>query len=297
MFFLPLAILAYLLNSIAITIDKFLLVNTALDPLIYIFYFSVLSFFAIFAIPFIQIPSQQVVILGSIATLCWTLAAFFMFTALKIGRVQRVIPIIGSLTTLVLLILAQHNHAIQNNQLIAIILMIAGLIFLTIGDWGGSFIKKELLLLIGSSIFFAFSYYLLSVAFAISSFLPVLVYSRLILIPVCLILLLVPITRQKIIPKISFKKGPVNKTSLIFILGQSCAGISELLLIFSISLANPAIVNSLQGTKYIFLLIFSLILGKRFPNIFMTKLSKLLLAGQIIGIGLIGIGFYLLAFT
>ncbi len=185
MFFLPLAILAYLLNSIAITIDKFLLVNTALDPLIYIFYFSVLSFFAIFAIPFIQIPSQQVVILGSIATLCWTLAAFFMFTALKIGRVQRVIPIIGSLTTLVLLILAQHNHAIQNNQLIAIILMIAGLIFLTIGDWGGSFIKKELLLLIGSSIFFAFSYYLLSVAFAISSFLPVLVYSRLILIPVC----------------------------------------------------------------------------------------------------------------
>ncbi len=297
MSFLPLAILAYLLNSIAVTIDKFLLSSTMLDPLLYIFYFSLLSFFALLPIPFINTPTLQVIILGSTATICWTLAAFFMFMALKIGRVQRVIPIIGSLTTLVLLILAQHTHAIQNNQIIAVILMIAGLIFLTIGDWGGNFIKKELLLLIGSSTLFAFSYYFLSFAFALASFLPVLVYSRIILIPVCLILLLLPITRKKIIPKISIKKRPINKTSLIFILGQCCAGVSELLLTFSISLANPAIVNSLQGTKYIFLLIFSLTLSKRFPNIFSNRVSKQFLIGQITGIALIGIGLYLLAFA
>lgn len=296
MSFLPLTILAYLLNSAAVTIDKFLLVNTILDPLIYIFYFSLISSFAIFAIPFMQIPSSQVVILGSIATLCWTLAAFFMFTALKTGRVQRVIPVIGCVTTLILLILAQHAHAIQNNQLPAVILMIAGLIFLTIGDWGGAFIKKELLLLLCSSAFFAFSYYFLSLAFAMESFLKVLVYSRVILFPVCLILLMIPSTREKIIPRINFKKSPLNKTFLIFISGQFCAGISELLLIFSISLANPAIVNSLQGLKYIFLLIFSLILGKRFPKIFINKPSALFITGQIAGIGLIGTGLYLLAF-
>lgn len=306
MSFLPLAILAYLLNSVAVTVDKFLLVKTKLDPLIYIFYFSLMSFFAIFAIPFIQMPALQVIILGSVATLCWTLAAFFMFTALKLGRVQRVIPIIGCLTTLVLLILAQQTHAIQNNQILAVMLMIAGLIFLTIGDWGGNFFKKELLLLIGSSIFFAFSYYFLSLAFTMDSFLKVLVYSRIILFPVFLILLFIPATRKKIVPKINFKKSPLrqsgseasplNKTALIFIFGQFCAGISELLLTFSISLANPAIVNSLQGLKSVFLLIFSLILGKKFPNIFINKLSPLLLTGQITGVGLIAIGLYILAF-
>ena len=69
------------------------------------------------------------------------------------------------------------------------------------------------------------------------------------------------------------------------------------LTVFSISLANPVIVNSLQGTKYIFLLIFAAILGKKFPEVFYEKSTKLFNFAKLIGIVLIVVGLYLLSLT
>ncbi len=84
---------------------------------------------------------------------------------------------------------------------------------------------------------------------------------------------------------------------MAFIAGQISAAASELLLLFSISLANPAIVNSLQGIKYVFLLALSLILGKKFPGVFKSNFQGINGLSQILGVVLIGIGLYLLAFA
>lgn len=302
MFYLPIAILAYLLNSIAVTVDKFLLIRAIPDPIIYIFYFSALSFLAVFALPFVPIPSPAVLSLASLSTLFWTVGAYLMFTALKSGQIQRVIPVIGTITPIILLFLAAQVNSITNQQTLAIILMVIGLVFLTATDWKGKFSKIELLLETGSAFFFALSYFLLRLAFEQqdpsaslgTSFLTVFIWSKPILLPLGLILLVIPQIRVKILSFLKVKKSPINQNSLLFVFGQISAGISELLLIFSISLANPAIVNSLQGVKYIFLLIFSLILGRRFPAVFRTYFSAKFLTAQILGIAFIVIGLYLL---
>lgn len=304
---LPFTLLAYFFNALSVLANKSLLNKAIPDPLIYVFYISLVGILAILAIPFTHYPGLQVFNLSSISTILWTIGAYFMFKALKLGQVSRVIPIIGTIIPLLLLLLALDNQAITQNQLWVIILLILGMIFLTVIDWEGKITKSEVFYEILSAIFFATSYITLRQAYLAADFFSVIIWSRLILLPLLLLFLVFPVFRRKVFPYsllslrgvhqrrttkqsllrkittlISFAR---NDETLIFIGGQITGVTSEFLLLFSISLANPALVNSLQGTQYIFLLILSR--------------EKYSISGwicKILGIGLIVIGLYLLTF-
>lgn len=292
--YLIISIFAFILNGIAVTIDKFLLSKVIPDPLYYIFYFSLLSFLAVFAIPFTYIPSLEVFLLSSVSTILWTAGAYCMFKALKKGLVSRVIPVIGSLNPLILFVIGFAGGSILVNEAWAIIVLLLGLVFLTLTDWKGKFIKSELILEVLAATFFAFSYLLLKQAYLQEEFITVLVWSRFVLIPVAVIFLLVPTLRRKVIPTSTQGVSMLKKGGLLFTFGQISAGISQFLIFFAISLANPALVNSLQGTQYVFLLILSLILAKKFPQIFKEKYTAFKLMTKMVGIILITYGLYLL---
>lgn len=291
---LPFTLLAYFFNALSVLASKFLLNKTIPDPLIYIFYISLISLLAILALPFTKIPGLDTFLISSASTLLWTLGAYFMFKALKIGQISRVIPIIGTFTPIFLLLFAYNT--ISSIQIQAILLLIAGMIFLTMSDWHAKFNPKELILEILSAFAFAVSYIILREAYLQLDFFSVIVWSRLILLPLGISILLIPNLRRKIFtangPGINF----LSKAGLIFLGGQASGAVSELLLLFSISLANPALVNSLQGAQYIFLLIFALMLAKKYPAVFQEKYSFSGLFPKIIGISLIGAGLYLIAF-
>lgn len=285
---LPFTLAAYFLNSISVTINKVLLKKQIPDPFVYIFYVSIFSLILIPALPFTHIPSSYVLILASISTLFWTFGAYFMFKALKIGLVTRVIPIIGTLIPLILLIDASRTSSISINQTWAIYFLVLGLIFITLLDWKGKFSKKELPFEIISAVFFAASYILLRQSYLKADFFSVLIWSRVILIPLVLLTFALPILRKKVLSSNGQKINLFNKSGIIFLIGQISGGASELLLLFSISLANPALVNSLAGTQYIYLLIFGIILKEKY-----SKTSLLL---KLLGIIFIAFGLYILAF-
>lgn len=291
---LPFTLTAYFFNALSVLTNKFLLNKTIPNPLIYIFYISLVSLLAVLALPFTKIPNLETFLLASLSTLLWTFGAYFMFKALKIGQVSRVIPIIGTLIPAILLIAASETKAISTIQMWAVLILTAGMVVLTISDWGGKINKKEIFFEILSALFFAVSYIYLRQAYLHSDFFSVLVWSRLILLPLGIILLAIPGLRKQIItssgPRINF----FSKPGLIFVGGQLSGAVSEFLLLFSISLANPALVNSLQGTQYVFLLIFALILAGKYPAIFRERYTSLIIITKIAGIGLLGTGLYLL---
>lgn len=302
--YLPFTITAYILNSIAVTVDKLLITKKIPDPLVYVLYFSVVSLIALLFIPFVAPPNFLVLLIASTSTLLWTSGAYFMFHGLKIGQVSRVIPVIGTLIPVFLLLQGIFSSSLVQSQIIAIIFLISGLIFLTIFDWKGKIEKKEIMFEVLSALFFAVSYIVLKEAYLRANFLTVLVYSRPILIPVGLMLIIIPASRKIIFPekkqenseKISFWKSFFkSKTPLIFAVGQFCGGISELLLTFSVSLASPALVNSLQGVQYVFLFILNLFLSKKNPEVFKENLTVKIMAVKFLGIISIGFGLYLLA--
>lgn len=294
---LPFTLTAYLLNSISVTIDKVLLTKHIPDPLIYIFYLSCVSLIALLLLPFTHIPPTQVLILASISTLLWTTGAYFMFKATQIGVVSRVIPFIGTLVPIILLGNAFFNGSVTINETWAVLILVLGLVFLTAGDLKGKIKGSELIFIFLSALFFSSSYIILRQAYLQDNFLTVFAWSRPILIPVGLMLLALPQTRNRIFtnhkPNVNFN----NQAKILFVIGQIAGGSQELLLTFSVSLADPSLVNSLQGTQYIFLFIFSLILSRKYPGIFKENRKKLVLFGKLIGILLITFGLYLLSLS
>lgn len=294
---LPFTLLAYFLNATAVTVDKFMLSKHIPNPLIYIFYFSAFSALALFLLPFTHIPTFEVFTIASISTVLWTLGAYFMFKALQIGQVSRVIPVIGTLIPIILLLNALLTATITSMEITAILLLILGLVFLTLMDWKGELKKEELIFELLSAVLFAVSYVVLREAYIRDDFLTVLVWSRFIIIPVSLIILMLPKLRKIVFSSESGQPAfkLFSKAGVLFLAGQAAGGSSELLLTFSISLANPALVNSLQGTQYAFLFIFGLALSRRFPEIYKEKLSLVILLSKIAGIGFIAGGLYLLA--
>ena len=292
---IPFTLTAYLFNAFSVLANKFLLNKTIPDPLIYVFYISLASLLAVFCLPFTKIPSFEVFLIASLSTMLWTLGAYFMFKALKIGQVSRVIPIIGTAIPLILLSFASGTHAISENQTWAVLILVGGMIFLTLTAWKGKFNMLEIVFEILSAIGFALAYILLRQAYLKLDFFSVLIWSRLILIPFVLVVLTIPTLRNKIITSKGLRINFLSKEGFVFLGGQTSGVISEFLLLFSISLANPALVNSLQGTQYIFIFILAILLSRKFPNIFEEKYTLLHLFSKIIGIGLIGFGLYLLS--
>lgn len=293
---LPFTLLAYFFNALAVLSSKFLLNRAIPDPLVYVFYISLFSLPAILAMPFTNIPSLQVFFMASVSTLFWTTGAYCMYQALKIGQVSRVIPIIGTATPVILLILASGTNVLTLPQTTSVMILILGMVVLTLPDWGGKFSKKELTFELMSAICFALAYVILRQAYLRLDFFSVLVWSRPVLVPAVIAFLWIPALRRKIYAqsgkaKINF----LSKSGLIFLAGQTSGVISELLLLYSISLANPALVNSLQGTQYIFLLGLALVLSRKLPAVFQEKFKPLTLASKIAGIGLISTGVYFLS--
>lgn len=303
---IPFALAAYFLNSISVLIDKFMVTKHIPNPLIYVFYLSVLSLVVLAAIPFTHIPNLPVFILASISTLLWTSGWYFMFKALQVGVASRVIPVIGTLIPLVLLIEATLiSTEITSEQTLAVIILILGLAVLTIKDWKGpvpnslGLSKLEMIYITLSAFFFAISYLFLREAYLKDNFLTVLVWSRIILIPIGIGLILIPKCR-KIILNRTHQTVDFNwksKLGLLFLSGQAAGAGSELLLTYSISLASPALVNSLQGTQYIFLLCFSFLLAKKHPEVFKEHHNWLGILSKVVGVLLIAWGLYLLAFS
>lgn len=291
---LPFTLTAYLLNAVAVTIDKYIITQKINHPLVYVFYFSIFSCLALFLIPFTKLPNLNVLFLASSSTLLWTTGAYFMLWALKEGKVSRVIPVIGTLVPIFLLIPASLSGTINTSQALAVSILVLGLIIITLTDWRGEITTKEIGLELASAFFFAISYVVLREAYLQDSFLTVLAYSRMVLIPVGIFIILIPFTRRIVLissgPKLNF----FSRTGALFLIGQAAGGIQELLLTFSVSLANPALVNSLQGFQYIFLFFLNLILSKKLPETYKENYKLPVLATKITGILLIGAGLYIL---
>lgn len=292
---LPFTLTAYFFNALAVICSKFLLKAAIPDPLVYVFYISLFSLPAILALPFTNIPSLNVFLLASFSTLFWTAGAYFMYQALKSGPVSRVIPIIGTLVPLTLLVFASGTNVLTLGQTMAVVILIVGMITLTLPDWGGTFTKKEFSFELVSAVGFALAYVILRQAYLQLDFFSVLVWSRPVLVPAVIAFLWLPALRKKVFGQTGIKINFLSHSGLIFLAGQTSGVISELLLLYSISLANPALVNSLQGTQYIFLLGLALILSRKLPVVFQEKYSSLSLASKMAGIGLISAGVYFLS--
>ena len=155
-------------------------------------------------------------------------------------------------------------------------------------------------MMILAGFFFALSYLFLKRGFEVSNFITGLTLSKLAGGIFALTFLAIPSIRKQIFTPNSSESAPksnkfLNKTFILLIIGQAMGAVQGFLLTFAVSLANPALVNSLFGIQYLVILTTSLLLSKSHPNLLGERLTKAIILQKVTGSIILSIGLYLLA--
>ena len=298
MLWLPISILAYLLNAVATAIDKFLLSKKIPNPAVYAFFISALSLVALALIPFgfRLYPLDQIAI-ALIGGVIFTFALLYMFKALHKNEASRITPFIGGLQPIFIFILAWIflSETLSAKTLLAFIIIIAGTLLISWNQAGRFFTKSSrvsYLFAIISTVFFAISYTISKYAYTEQGFISGFVWTRVGAFLGALLLLLLAKNRRDIMKEI---KQPKKETGLLFLCGQTGGALSFILVNKAMDLSsNIAVVNALRGLEYVFLLIIVLSLHKKFPNLLGEKITSQTLAQKILATGLIIAGLIIL---
>lgn len=291
-----LAIFAYLLSSIVSITDKFLVSKGMKDPVAYSFYVGILSVFAVILIPFgFSVPPMKILAIALASGGVFLLSLLFLFAVLFKGEASRVVIAVGGMAPIFTLILGWKilGEGLNQSQIIAFLLLVGGsfLMCLESKKSGINFKAKDFTFVLISAFLLSLSYVLAKVVYLHQLFISGFIWTRLGSFIAALFFLFIPNVRRKIFRADDRTK---EKTDVLFAANKALAGAYFILLNFSISKGNVAIVNALRGVEYVFVFLIAILLSKNFPSIMKEKMGKKVMAQKVGAIGLIGAGLILL---
>ncbi|MDP3974844.1 MAG: EamA family transporter [Candidatus Jorgensenbacteria bacterium] len=288
---IPVALIAYLANAGAAVTDKFLLRRLIPHPAVYAFFVSLMGGAVIVAAPFVLEDAPATVLVASFfSALAFTGALFFYYTALKHNEASRVVPLVGSMTPVVVLILASIflGETLGVIQLVGFALVVIGTAVLAEeGNVHRRLAPKAVALGVLAASLFAASHVAVKYVYLVHPFASGLVWRGLGGVAAALILFLIPLNRRRIVAEI---RNPEVETGAVFFLGQGFAVTGFLLLNYAFSLGPVSLVNALSGVQYVFLFLAMLILSRFAPRVVKEPQTKREVAVKGIGIVVIGAG-------
>jgi len=291
MWWLLIVILANVFYALAFVIDKYIVSRALPHPIVYTFYVGILSIGVLILIPFgFNFPSFEQLIFALLAGLAQIIGYIFLYKALHLGEVSRIIPFIGGFLAIFTFILASSfiGERLTGQQFIAFILLVVGGLILSIKK--GVFFKKRFALAILAALAFAILWVINKYLFMGASFISAIVWIRTATAIIALFLLIPKKNRKKIFKKTEkLKKGTVKYV----ISGRILSVLGALGIYVAVFLGSVVLVNSLQGIQYVFIMILALILFKKFPKL-KEQFNKEVIFQKILAIILIGIGLILL---
>jgi len=304
MLWLIITLVTYFTLAIVYLIDKHLLTSNISDPKIYTIYVSILVLFIIFLAPFTHfyLPSFNLLMLCFAAGISFTACLYFFYTGVQRFEVSRVVPAIGALKpiliTILIYIISLGKEKIPLSVLLAFIVLIIGGVLITYErekkiTWQS--LKISFLTAFTFALFCVLSKY----AYFKLPFLNALIWMKIGgALPALAILIFSSKTRQEIKQNLQATNFSQKKKGF-FVLNQIFGASSGLLQNWAIALAPIIylpVINALQGTQYVFLLIFTVFLSLKSPQILKEEISRKTLLQKIFGIIFIGVGLAIIAF-
>ncbi len=304
MTWLIVAISAYFLLAIVALGDKYLLGERIPVPKVYAFYIGALGILAVALIPFgFLIPKLSTIFLALMAGVFHILALWIYFEGMKSFEASKIVPALGGFLPIFTLglvfIFSGGKESLAPFKFIAFVFLVLGSIIITLEKKKAVSFKA---LSIAALAAFLFSLYFVLAKFVYLSqpFISGFIWTRIGAFLVVLFLLFFKEVRDDI-----FKKPKIfqKKTWAIFlpneILGTG-AFILQNWAVALVPLSFLAFVNVLEGTKYLFLLIFTTILSLTVSSWakrvgLKERISKEILFQKIIAVLLICIGLFLLS--
>ncbi|MBZ9578734.1 hypothetical protein KJA14_02685 [Patescibacteria group bacterium] len=301
MLWLSITLLAYFFLAILSLFDRYLLVGPIPHPKIYTFYVGILGLFlCLFFIPLgIPLPEKGLIILGLGAGLIRIFAILFLTKGIVKSEVSRVVPAIGGFlpifSFLIFLPISSSKEILSVSQITAFTFLVLGSILISAKKISLKFLSlTNLKYPIVAAFLYALTFFLTKILFLKARFL-----NGFFLIVLgsglgSLFFLISKKTR-----KLIFSHKPTQKIGGLFILDQIFGGLGIVFQYYAVFLAKPSqvpLINALEGTRFVFLLGFVLLLSLWRPQLLKEEMRGKILVQKIFAILLIGAGLAFLAF-
>lgn len=303
------SIISYLIFAFVFLIDKYLLSGPIPNPKIYAFYLGVLAMLVLLLIPFVgfYIPEPRQIFLSLAAGAFFVYAIFWFLKTLSLFEAFQTTAIIGGLTPLFTLVInyifSSEKGILSFREGVAFLTLVLGTIIISFEikdkeDANRSFRAFNLKSFGFSAItalLFSIYYVLLKYVFLEQSFWNGTMWMRFGGLLVAVSFLFFHDVRQGI----KFKKiAPKGKIFIVFIANQAAGAGANILISWAVALA-PVIyisfINALQGIQYVFLLILTFLISKKYPNILKNEAPGRDILRKIIGALLIVFGIFLIS--
>lgn len=301
MSWLLIVIVAHFFSAGIFIIDRYLLKRGFPNPLSYAFYGGILSIFVLLLAPFgFSIPETSQIIIALATGVAWLLAAIVFYTALCKGETSRVVPTVGGLIPLFTLALSSMflGERLSSKEAIAFCLLVSGGIILSLlvtrakifSNSREIHLTKAFIPALGAALIFAIYFVMTKFVFSHQNLISGMIWIRLGAVLGALFLL-VPAPFRRMI----FKKGETikAKTFGLFVSARGLGALSGFLIYWAIFLGSVTLVNALQGTQYLFLLVLAFLLFRKIPSL-KEQFNKKVLIQKIFAIILICLGLVIL---
>lgn len=297
---LLIAILGYFFLALVSLFDRYILAGPLPSAQSYVFFTGIFGLVSLALIPFgFIVPGISQILFSLFAGAIWVFAIFLLFLAILQSEVSRVIPAIAGFLPLFTLIIAflfvSTKIEITLCYALALFLLISGSVLITF-EKDKTMLLKNIKMPFFAALIFAIGFFLMKIVYLEQSFVSGFIWMRIGGALAILPLLFSAKMRESI-----FKKKLLAKKQVSFalVLGQAFGGLGFMLQSYSVALADISqipLINALEGARYVFLLLFIIILGKKFPNLLKEQVSKKAIIQKTFAILLIGLGLILLAF-
>lgn len=296
------------LNAVVSILDKYIVTDekTLPRPFVYAFYSCLvgggwlliyvigfipgMSAFGIPTLKNVQVPSIQVVGMSFLAAYTFFMALVSMYDGLKHADASDVMPVIGAVSAMSSFAMSFFFFHITLTGH-----FLAGVLLLSLGTFLVSrvrFTKTVTLHTIHSGVFFALYYIAMKALFLDTSFDNGFFWSRLSLMLYALSLLLVPTYYDKIMEQ---TKKVTKKSGLLVLVAKASAGIASFMLLKATDLGIVSVVQSLDGLKYVFIILMSIIIGRYIPTAAgENEYSAGTILRKVLYVSLISVGFVIL---
>lgn len=299
--------IAQLLYAVAALVDKFILTSKKVPkPFIYAFYVNLLAVLSLiifipgafglkilgFTFPSIAnvyTPTLSLISMGFVAAFAGFHGLISLYESLRNADASDVVPVIGSISAVGTLVLSYLilDDPLSSNFIIAIGFLVLGTALIS----RLRFTQEIFLATIHAGLLFAIKATVIKKMFIDTSFDQAFFWSRIALIVFIVSLLLVP----RYFGKISHNTKKTKTNGGLWVVGNAIlGGTAAFMTLKAIDLGNVAVVQSMGGLQFVFLIAISFLFGRFIPKDFGENNTMGDIIQKAISISFIIIGFYFL---
>lgn len=296
------------LNAVVAFLDKYIVSDESAlpKPFVYAFYSCLLTggWMMIYLVGFIpgmreigvphlshiQAPTIQVVAMSFLSAYTFFMALVSMYSALRDAEAVNVMPVIGAISAISsfgMVYLFLHT-SLPPNFIWGIVVLSLGtlLVAQTLPEW------DAVLHVVHSGVFFALHFITMKGLFQETSFDDGFFWSRICFVLFALSLLLVPTYYKKIREQTG---ATTKKTGMLVLVAKVLAGVAAFLLLKATDMGDVAVVQALDGVKFVFILLGTIFFGALLPDsaaVHVAKPSEVI--RRVLYVLVIAVGYFIL---